>query len=86
MAAYGGLRSCTWTEFSMHIFTNSTLVPQSSACAECDLTLLTCLFIGSYRFCIIPLLAAFGVSTYLSSCSVLSLPHTLLSFMDSEIQ
>uniref|UniRef100_A0A672Z1F6 Microtubule associated tumor suppressor 1a n=1 Tax=Sphaeramia orbicularis TaxID=375764 RepID=A0A672Z1F6_9TELE len=31
---------------------------QSSAGSSCDLTLLTCLLIGSYRFCIIPLLAA----------------------------
>lgn len=56
MEGYGSLRSCTWTELSVHIFTNSTM-PQSSACAPCDLTLLTCILIGSYRFCIIPLLA-----------------------------
>uniref|UniRef100_A0A4W6BQX0 Uncharacterized protein n=1 Tax=Lates calcarifer TaxID=8187 RepID=A0A4W6BQX0_LATCA len=31
-----------------------------SAASSCDLTLMTCLLIGSYRFCIIPLLAAFN--------------------------
>lgn len=60
MAAYTGLRSCTWTEFPAHVFTNSSLVAQGSAGSNCDLTLLTCLLIGSYRFCIIPLLAAFN--------------------------
>uniref|UniRef100_A0A3Q3W7K8 Uncharacterized protein n=1 Tax=Mola mola TaxID=94237 RepID=A0A3Q3W7K8_MOLML len=30
----------------------------SSAASSCDLSLLTCMLIGSYRFCIIPLLAA----------------------------
>lgn len=58
MLAYGGLRSCTWSEFSLDIFDNSTLIPQSNAGSQCDLTLLTCLLIGSYRFCIVPLLAA----------------------------
>ncbi|KAI1883529.1 hypothetical protein AGOR_G00232490 [Albula goreensis] len=60
MSAPGGLRSCTSTEFSAHLFINSTLIPHSSAGSHCDLTLLTCLLIGSYRFCIIPLLAAFN--------------------------
>lgn len=58
MLAYGGLRSCTWSAPSLYVFDNSTLIPQFSAVSQCDLTLLTCLLIGSYRFCIIPLLAA----------------------------
>ncbi|XP_023847965.1 microtubule-associated tumor suppressor 1 homolog A isoform X2 [Salvelinus sp. IW2-2015] len=64
MSGYGGLRSCTWTEFSTQVFNNSSLIPQGSAAgSHCDLTLLTCLLIGSYRFCIIPLLAAFNGKT-----------------------
>ncbi|XP_047658336.1 microtubule-associated tumor suppressor 1 homolog A isoform X4 [Tachysurus fulvidraco] len=58
MLASGDLRSCTWSEFSSYVFNNSTLIPQTTAGSQCDLTLLTCLLIGSYRFCIIPLLAA----------------------------
>uniref|UniRef100_A0A3Q4I856 Uncharacterized protein n=1 Tax=Neolamprologus brichardi TaxID=32507 RepID=A0A3Q4I856_NEOBR len=57
MAGYTGLRSCTWTEFPAHVFNSSSLLAQGSAASSCDLTLLTCLLIGSYRFCIIPLLA-----------------------------
>uniref|UniRef100_A0A3P9BFK8 Uncharacterized protein n=1 Tax=Maylandia zebra TaxID=106582 RepID=A0A3P9BFK8_9CICH len=57
MAGYTGLRSCTWTEFPAHVFNSSSLLTQGSAASSCDLTLLTCLLIGSYRFCIIPLLA-----------------------------
>uniref|UniRef100_A0A671NJ95 Uncharacterized protein n=1 Tax=Sinocyclocheilus anshuiensis TaxID=1608454 RepID=A0A671NJ95_9TELE len=49
----------TLTEISEQVFTNSTMNRQPSSCAPCDLTLLTCLVIGSYRFCIIPLLSAF---------------------------
>ncbi|XP_026043599.1 microtubule-associated tumor suppressor 1 homolog A isoform X2 [Astatotilapia calliptera] len=60
MAGYTGLRSCTWTEFPAHVFNSSSLLTQGSAASSCDLTLLTCLLIGSYRFCIIPLLAAFN--------------------------
>lgn len=60
MSAPGGLRSCTSTEFSPHLFINSTLSPQAGPGAHCDLTLLTCLLVGSYRFCIAPLLAAFN--------------------------
>lgn len=60
MAGYTGLRSCTWTEFPAHVFNSSSLLTQVSAASSCDLTLLTCLLIGSYRFCIIPLLAAFN--------------------------
>ncbi|MED6270014.1 hypothetical protein CHARACLAT_005511 [Characodon lateralis] len=59
MAGYTGLRSCTWTEFPAYVFYNSSLLAQSHAESTCDLTLLTCVLIGSYRFCIIPLLAAF---------------------------
>ncbi|XP_047440794.1 microtubule-associated tumor suppressor 1 homolog A isoform X2 [Mugil cephalus] len=58
MAGYTGLRSCTWTEFPAYIFNNTSLFAQGSAASNCDVTLLTCLLIGSYRFCIIPLLAA----------------------------
>lgn len=57
MAGYTGLRSCTWTESPTHVFNNSFSMGQGSAASSCDLTLLTCLLIGSYRFCIIPLLA-----------------------------
>lgn len=60
MAGYTGLRSCTWTEFPAHVYNNSSLMAQGSAASNFDLTLLTCLLIGSYRFCIIPLLAAFN--------------------------
>lgn len=55
MPAYRG----TLTEISEQVFTNSTLNQQPSSCAQCDLTLLTCLLIGSCHFCIIPLLFAF---------------------------
>lgn len=58
MLVYEGLRSCTWSEFSLDVFENSTLIPQSNAGSQCDLTLFTCLLIGSYRFCVVPLLAA----------------------------
>uniref|UniRef100_A0A672HRE1 Uncharacterized protein n=1 Tax=Salarias fasciatus TaxID=181472 RepID=A0A672HRE1_SALFA len=58
MAGYTGLRSCTWTEYPAHFFNNSSLLAEGSAASNCDLTLLTCLLIGSYRFCIVPLLAA----------------------------
>ncbi|XP_071313910.1 microtubule-associated tumor suppressor 1 homolog A isoform X3 [Trachinotus anak] len=60
MAGYTGLRSCTWTEYPSHVFNNSSLMTQGSAASNCDLTLMTCLLIGSYRFFIIPLLAAFN--------------------------
>lgn len=59
MASYTGLRSCTWIEFPAHVFNNSSF-GQESVTSSCDLTLLTCLLIGSYRFCIIPLLSAFN--------------------------
>uniref|UniRef100_A0A3Q0SS55 Uncharacterized protein n=1 Tax=Amphilophus citrinellus TaxID=61819 RepID=A0A3Q0SS55_AMPCI len=67
MAGYTGLRSCTWTEFPAHVFNSSALLTQGSAASSCDLTLLTCLLIGSYRFCIIPLLAAFNGKDRISS-------------------
>lgn len=54
MSAHRG----TLTEFSEQVFSNSSLDHQPSSCSQCDLTLLTCLLIGSYRFCIVPLLAA----------------------------
>uniref|UniRef100_A0A1A8G381 Mitochondrial tumor suppressor 1a n=2 Tax=Nothobranchius korthausae TaxID=1143690 RepID=A0A1A8G381_9TELE len=57
MAGYTGLRSCTWTEPPVHVFSNSSLLTPGSTSSSCDLTLLTCLLIGSYRFCIIPVLA-----------------------------
>ncbi|XP_069026997.1 microtubule-associated tumor suppressor 1 homolog A isoform X5 [Embiotoca jacksoni] len=60
MAGYTGLRSCTWTEFPAHVFNSSSFLAHGNAASNCDLTLLTCLLIGSYRFCIIPLLAAFN--------------------------
>lgn len=60
MADFTGLRSCTWTEFPAHPAENSSSVTQNSTASSCDLTLLTCLLIGSYRFCIIPLLAVFS--------------------------
>ena len=61
MAGYTGtLRSCTWTEFPVDILTNSSLISRSSVGSNCDLTLLTCLLIGSYRFGIVPLLAVFN--------------------------
>lgn len=60
MAVYTGLRSYTWTEFPAYVFYNSSILVQGSAVSSCDLTLLTCLLIGSYRFCVIPLLAAFN--------------------------
>ncbi|KAK0144318.1 Microtubule-associated tumor suppressor 1 A [Merluccius polli] len=55
-----GHTSCTWTEFPVDILTNSSLISQSTVGSNCDLTLLTCLLIGSYRFCIVPLLAIFN--------------------------
>lgn len=58
MADFSGLRSCTWTELPAHLVHNSSAVSGDSAASSCDLTLLTCLLIASYRFCIIPLLAA----------------------------
>uniref|UniRef100_A0A8D3DXK1 Uncharacterized protein n=1 Tax=Scophthalmus maximus TaxID=52904 RepID=A0A8D3DXK1_SCOMX len=60
MAGYTGLRSCTWTEFPAPVFNNSSLMAHGTAASSCDLTLMTCLLIGSYRFCIIPMLAAFN--------------------------
>ncbi|XP_035861333.1 microtubule-associated tumor suppressor 1 homolog A isoform X5 [Sander lucioperca] len=60
MAGYTGLRSCTWTEFPAHIFNSSSSMAQGRAASNCDLTLLTCLLIGSYRFCVIPLLSLFN--------------------------
>nr|XP_056711586.1 microtubule-associated tumor suppressor 1 isoform X1 [Euleptes europaea] len=59
MTIPGGLRSCTETEFSPHIFTNSTLTPPTDSGSHYDITLLTLLVVGSYSFCIIPLLASF---------------------------
>ena len=60
MAGHTGPRSCTWTEFPVDILTNSSLISRSTVGSNCDLTLLTCLLIGSYRFGIIPLLAVFN--------------------------
>lgn len=60
MAGYTGLRSCTWTEFPVDVLANSSLISQSAVGSNCDLTLLTCLLIGSYRFCVAPLLALFN--------------------------
>ncbi|XP_053113692.1 microtubule-associated tumor suppressor 1 isoform X2 [Hemicordylus capensis] len=59
MTIPGGLRSCTETDFSPHIFTNSTLTPPADSGSHYDITLLTLLVVGSYSFCIIPLLATF---------------------------
>lgn len=60
MAGYSGPRSCTWTEFPAHVSHNSSALAQRNATASsCDLTLLTCVLIGSYRFCIVPLLTLF---------------------------
>lgn len=60
MAVYGSLWSCTSTELAAPVTsTNTTLDLRVGGSPHCDLTLLTCLLIGSYRFCIIPLLAAF---------------------------
>uniref|UniRef100_A0A3P8Y0C2 Uncharacterized protein n=1 Tax=Esox lucius TaxID=8010 RepID=A0A3P8Y0C2_ESOLU len=68
MSGNGGLRSCTWTEFSSEIFANSSFIPPGrDAGSHCDLTLLTCLLIGSYRFFIIPLLAALNWNARLPS-------------------
>uniref|UniRef100_A0A8C7D8P2 Uncharacterized protein n=1 Tax=Oncorhynchus kisutch TaxID=8019 RepID=A0A8C7D8P2_ONCKI len=81
MSGYGGLRSCTWTEFSTQVFTNSSLIPQGSATgSHCDLTLLTCLLIGSYRFCIIPLLAAFNGKTRIRFIFLFSVCFLLVFF------
>lgn len=60
MADFTGLRSCTWTEFPALPAQNASSVTRSNTASSCDLTLLTCLLIGSYRFCIIPLLAVFN--------------------------
>uniref|UniRef100_A0A8D0HD84 Uncharacterized protein n=1 Tax=Sphenodon punctatus TaxID=8508 RepID=A0A8D0HD84_SPHPU len=59
MTIPGGLRSCTETDFSPHIFINSTLTPPADSGNHYDVTLLTLLVVGSYSFCIIPLLATF---------------------------
>lgn len=60
MADFTGLRSCTWTEFPALSAQNASSVTRSNTASSCDLTLLTCLLIGSYRFCILPLLAVFN--------------------------
>uniref|UniRef100_A0A8C5I264 Microtubule-associated tumor suppressor 1 n=1 Tax=Gouania willdenowi TaxID=441366 RepID=A0A8C5I264_GOUWI len=60
MAGYTELRSCTWTESTALVFNNSSVFAEGSTATSCDLTLLTCFLIGSYRFCIVPLLAAFN--------------------------
>nr|XP_009938883.1 PREDICTED: microtubule-associated tumor suppressor 1 isoform X3 [Opisthocomus hoazin] len=59
MTIPGGLRSCTETNFSPIIFINSTLTPPTDSGSHYDITLLTLLVVGSYSFCIIPLLATF---------------------------
>nr|XP_005282126.1 microtubule-associated tumor suppressor 1 isoform X6 [Chrysemys picta bellii] len=59
MTIPGGLRSCTETDFSPHIFINSTLAPPTDSGSHYDITLLTLLVVGSYSFFIIPLLATF---------------------------
>ncbi|XP_077670688.1 microtubule-associated tumor suppressor 1 isoform X3 [Eretmochelys imbricata] len=59
MTIPGGLRSCTETDFSPHIFINSTLAPRTDSGSHYDITLLTLLVVGSYSFFIIPLLATF---------------------------
>lgn len=61
MATYSGPRSCTWTELPGQVSSNfSSLAQRTATTSSCDLTLLTCLLIGSYRFCLIPLLALFS--------------------------
>uniref|UniRef100_A0A8C1JLJ0 Uncharacterized protein n=1 Tax=Cyprinus carpio TaxID=7962 RepID=A0A8C1JLJ0_CYPCA len=55
----GLFRLSTLTEISEQVFTNITMKQQPSSCAPCALTLFTSPLIGSYRFCIIPLLSAF---------------------------
>uniref|UniRef100_A0A3P9MIZ6 Uncharacterized protein n=1 Tax=Oryzias latipes TaxID=8090 RepID=A0A3P9MIZ6_ORYLA len=69
-----GPRSCTWTEFPARTLNGSSFAAQSLlAESECDLTLLTCLLVGSFRFCIVPLLAAFnGTGGKLHSSLILS--------------
>ncbi|XP_010143717.1 PREDICTED: microtubule-associated tumor suppressor 1 isoform X3 [Buceros rhinoceros silvestris] len=59
MTIPGGLRSCTETNFSPLIFINSTLIPPTDSGSHYDITLLTLLVVGSYSFCIVPLLATF---------------------------
>ncbi|XP_009954269.1 PREDICTED: microtubule-associated tumor suppressor 1 isoform X3 [Leptosomus discolor] len=59
MTIPGGLRSCTETNFSPIIFINSTLTPPTDSGSHYDITLLTLLVVGSYSFCIIPLLSTF---------------------------
>uniref|UniRef100_A0A8B9QG66 Uncharacterized protein n=1 Tax=Apteryx owenii TaxID=8824 RepID=A0A8B9QG66_APTOW len=59
MTISGGLRSCTETNFSPDIFINSTLIPPTESGSHYGITLLTVLIVGSYSFCIIPLLATF---------------------------
>uniref|UniRef100_A0A8C3GWW9 Uncharacterized protein n=1 Tax=Corvus moneduloides TaxID=1196302 RepID=A0A8C3GWW9_CORMO len=59
MTIPGGLRSCTETNFSPVIFINSTLTPPTDSGSHYDITLLTLLVVGSYSFCIVPLLATF---------------------------
>ncbi|XP_051646262.1 microtubule-associated tumor suppressor 1 isoform X8 [Manacus candei] len=59
MTIPGGLRSCTETNFSPIIFINSTLTPPTDSGSHYDITLLTLLVVGSYSFCIVPLLATF---------------------------
>ncbi|XP_010000783.1 PREDICTED: microtubule-associated tumor suppressor 1 isoform X4 [Chaetura pelagica] len=59
MTIPGGLRSCTDTNFSPVVFINSTLTPPTDSGSHYDITLLTLLVVGSYSFCIIPLLATF---------------------------
>ncbi|XP_030047321.1 microtubule-associated tumor suppressor 1 isoform X3 [Microcaecilia unicolor] len=57
MTVPGGFRSCTETDFFYHLFINSTLMPPTDSERHYDFTLLTVLLVGSYSFCIIPLLA-----------------------------
>uniref|UniRef100_A0A8C3R335 Uncharacterized protein n=1 Tax=Cyanoderma ruficeps TaxID=181631 RepID=A0A8C3R335_9PASS len=74
MTIPGGLRSCTETNFSPIIFFNSTLTPPTDSGSHYDITLLTLLVVGSYSFCIVPLLATFtGKRIFLTVISVLML-------------
>ncbi|XP_069780648.1 microtubule-associated tumor suppressor 1 homolog isoform X2 [Narcine bancroftii] len=59
MTVPGGLRSCTHTTFSPYVFSNLTLVPPNTSGSRSDVMFVTFLLIGSYSFCIVPLLAVF---------------------------
>lgn len=76
MTIPGGLRSCTETNFSPVIFINSTLTPPTDSGSHYDITLLTLLVVGSYSFCIVPLLATFtGKRSRLYSFFISILKH-----------